>query len=71
LPGMAKRRLDHVAETGQHIAQTRVHIARQHEVIEQRARDGHPVNLAVELLNAVETFERHRAIILKQRKPQP
>jgi len=74
LPNMAKRN-HHLAETDRHIAQTKSNIARQRALIEHRARVGHPVNLAVALLHtledALETFEGHRALILKQRRVQP
>lgn len=69
------KRTDHLAETNRHIAQTEAHIVRQRTLIEQRARSGHPVNLAVALLHALEdaleTFQEHRALILKQHRRLP
>ena len=69
------KRTDHLAETNRHIAQTEAHIVRQRTLIEQRARSGHPINLAVALLHvledALETFKEHRALMLKQHKRLP
>ena len=72
---MANLKLDDLTKTDRHITETKAHIARHREVIERLARGGHPVNLSVELLNALENaldaLERRRAIILKQRKLLP
>jgi hypothetical protein len=58
----------HLALAERHISEVKAHVARQREVIEYLKAAGHDFDLAVSMLDALETslrvFEHHRDLIL-------
>jgi FixJ family two-component response regulator len=63
-----EREREHLVQADRHIAECKQYIARQREIIQRMAQDGHSTELAESLLDALEVslraFERHRQLIL-------
>jgi hypothetical protein len=59
----------HLAQAEEHVAQGAMHIARQREIVDQLARDGHDNRLAAELLSTFESTQaNHLADLARLRK---